>query len=93
MTKGNDLQASNVPGLREDVYVAGAKVERLYGFGPLPGCAAMISFVSHGPVGCVGVNFDPAAFSEQELFVRSLLEGFGEVLSLHEGSAEPIART
>ena len=23
MTKGNDLQASNVPGLREDVYVAG----------------------------------------------------------------------
>lgn len=92
MTKGNDLQASNVPGLREDVYLAGAKVERLYGYGPLPGCAAMISFVSHGPVGCIGVNFDPAAFTEDELFLQSLLEGFWEVLSLHEGSAKPIAR-
>lgn len=37
MTKDNDLQASNVPGLREDAYLAGGKVERTYGFGPLRG--------------------------------------------------------
>lgn len=92
MTKGNDLQASNVPGLREEVYLAGAKVERMYGYAPLPGCAAMITLVSHGSVGCVGVNFDSASFTEPEIFVRSLLEGFTEVLALHPGSGEPLAR-
>jgi WS/DGAT/MGAT family acyltransferase len=92
MTKGNDLQASNVPGLREDVYLAGAKVERVYGYAPLPGCAGMITFISHGPVGCVGANYDAAAFTEPELFVRSLGEGFEEVLGLHPGSAKPVVR-
>jgi hypothetical protein len=92
MTKGNDLQASNVPGLQEDVYLAGAKVERMYGFGPLPGCAAMAAFVSHGTVGCVGVNFDPASFTQPELFIDSLVEGFAEVLELCPGSAPPQAR-
>jgi diacylglycerol O-acyltransferase len=41
---------------------------------------------------CVGVNFDPASFTQPELFTHSLLEGFTEVLSLHPGSAAPIAR-
>lgn len=93
MTKGNDLQASNVPGIGEDLYLAGAKVERLYPYAPLPGCAAMITFLSHGPIGCVGVNFDQASFTEPELFLRSLLEGFSEVLALYPGSGEPVART
>jgi hypothetical protein len=92
MTKGNDLQASNVPGLREEVFLAGAKVERIYGYAPLPGCAAMITFLSHGPVGCLGVNFDPASFTEEEIFVRSLKEGFEEVLALLPGSAEVVVR-
>ncbi len=43
LTKSNDLQASNIPGLRHDVYLAGAKIERVYPFGPLPGCAMMIT--------------------------------------------------
>lgn len=92
MTKGNDLQASNVPGLREDVYLAGAKVERVYGYAPLPGCASMITFISHGPVGCVGVNFDAASFTEEEIFLRSLKEGFEEVLALNPGSGEVVIR-
>ena len=93
MTKGNDLQASNVPGIGDDLYIAGAKVERIYPYAPLPGCAAMITFLSHGPIGCVGVNFDSASFTEPELFVTSLLEGFREVLALHPGSGDPVART
>jgi WS/DGAT/MGAT family acyltransferase len=92
MTKGNDLQASNVPGLQGEVFLAGAKVERMYGMGPLPGCAAMISIISHGPVGCVGINLDPAAFTEPRLFVDSLVEGFAEVLELCPGSTVPVAR-
>ncbi|MEM9728377.1 MAG: WS/DGAT domain-containing protein, partial [Myxococcota bacterium] len=53
LTQSNDLQASNVPGIREDVFVAGAKVLRSYPFGPLPGCAAMVAMVTHGETCCV----------------------------------------
>jgi hypothetical protein len=52
----------------------------------------MITLVTHREVGCVGVNFDLAAFTEPDLFVRCLAEGFGEVLSLHPGAGEPIVR-
>jgi hypothetical protein len=92
MTKGNDLQASNVPGIGEEVYLAGARIERMYPFAPLPGCAAMITLVSHGPVGCVGINFDAASFTEPALFVQSLLGGFTEVLSLHPDAGKPESR-
>ncbi|MEM9730843.1 MAG: wax ester/triacylglycerol synthase domain-containing protein, partial [Myxococcota bacterium] len=64
LTQSNDLQASNVPGIREDVFVAGAKVLRSYPFGPLPGCAAMVAMVTHGETCCVGANIDPAAITD-----------------------------
>lgn len=82
MTKANDLQASNVPGLRGDRYVAGAKVERAYGFGPLPGCATMISLISHGELCYIGINLDPAAVTDAPRFVRCLREGFDEVIAV-----------
>src|SRR5205085_7306234 len=82
LTKANDLQASNVRGIREDVYIAGAKIERAYPFGPLPGCASMITLASHGSLCCIGANVDPAAVTEPERFDRNLREGFDEVLAL-----------
>ncbi|MDJ0869383.1 MAG: wax ester/triacylglycerol synthase family O-acyltransferase [Myxococcota bacterium] len=90
LTATNDLQASNVPGIREDVYLAGAKIERSYGFGPLPGCAAMITLMSHGDTCCIGVNVDPAAVTESDLFAECLSGGFSEVLALHPGSRAPV---
>jgi WS/DGAT/MGAT family acyltransferase len=90
-TKNVDLQASNVPGLREDVYLAGAKIERSYPFGPLPGCAAMITMLSHGRYCCVGANIDAASFTDVEGFGRCLEAGFNEVLSLYP-DAEPAVR-
>ncbi|HEY1968309.1 MAG TPA: wax ester/triacylglycerol synthase domain-containing protein [Pseudonocardia sp.] len=93
MTRSNDLQASFVPGPREHRFLAGAHIERVYPYAPLPGCPAMITLVTHRDVGCVGVNFDLAAFTEPELFVRCLADGFAEVLALHPGSAQPTVRT
>jgi hypothetical protein len=93
MTKANDLQASFLPGPRDSRYLAGARLERVYPYAPLPGCPAMITLVTHRDVACVGVNFDPVAFTEPELFTDCLLEGFAEVLALHCPSARPIART
>ncbi|WP_051341929.1 wax ester/triacylglycerol synthase domain-containing protein [Pseudonocardia spinosispora] len=92
MTKGNDLQASNVPGLGEELYLAGAKIERMYGFGPLPGCASMITLITHGRTACVGINMDAAAFTEPDTFVSCVRDGFAEVLALHPGAATPTVR-
>jgi WS/DGAT/MGAT family acyltransferase len=92
MTKSNDLQASNVPGLREELYLAGARIERAYGFGPLPGCASMITMTTHGDTCCVGANIDPAAVTDTELFAQCLERGFAEVLSLYPSAAPPVRR-
>lgn len=87
---GNDLQASNVPGLPFDAYLCGARIQRVYPFAPLPGCAAMITLVTHGEVCCVGANLDAEAITDRALFTDCLLRGFSEVLSLHPGSADPV---
>ena len=92
MTKSNDLQASNVPGLRDDLYLAGARIERVYGFGPLPGCASMITLNTHRDTCCIAANIDPAAITDPELFAQCLERGFAEVLSLHPGAAPPVRR-
>lgn len=80
MTRGNDLQASNIPGLREEVFLAGARIDRLYPFAPLPGCAAMIAMVTHGDTCCVAANLDAGAIPDPDAFTTCLREGFDEVL-------------
>lgn len=81
-TARNDLQASNVPGIPFDVYVAGAKVERMYPFGPLPGCAVMATMLTHGSTACLGLNHDAAAVTDTDLFATCVEAGFAEVLAL-----------
>ena len=68
----------------------GAKIERSYGFGPLPGCAAMITLISHGDTCCIAANVDPAAVTEVDLFAECLSRGFSEVLALQPGSKAPV---
>ena len=92
LTKSNDLQASNVPGLRDELYLAGARIERVYGFGPLPGCATMITLNTHRDTCCIAANVDPAAITEPALFSECLARGFEEVLSLHPSARPPIRR-
>lgn len=77
-----DLQASNVAGVPVPVYLAGARIERMFPFGPVPGCAAMATLVSHAGVCCIGVNLDTAAVTEPALFMRCLQESLDEVVEL-----------
>jgi WS/DGAT/MGAT family acyltransferase len=86
-TQSNDFQASNVPGIGHDVYIAGAKITHMYPFGPLPGCAAMLTLVSHAGTCCIGANVDRAAITDPEVFASCLREGFDEVLALAPGQA------
>ena len=82
LTKVSDVQASNIPGLGHAVYLAGAKVLRMYPIGPRPGVAAMVTMVSYDGLCCIGVNVDPEAVTDLELFETCLREGFDEVLEL-----------
>jgi diacylglycerol O-acyltransferase / wax synthase len=82
-----DLQASNVAGLPYQAYIAGARIERMLPFGPLPGCAVMATLLSYAGTCCIGLNLDPAAVTEPELFVDCLEGGIQEVLALANGRA------
>lgn len=86
---GADVQASNVAFYPGETYLAGAKVVRHYGLGPLPGVAMMVVLISRGGQCTVTVRYDRAAVRDEALFTRCLVEGFDEVLAL---AGDPIAR-
>ncbi len=74
-----DVQASNVPGHKSDIYLAGARVERMLGVGPLPGAAMMVTFISHVELASLTVNYDPAAVRDAALLERCLRDAFAEI--------------
>lgn len=76
-----DIQISNVPGIREDVYLGGAKVLRILPFPPLPGSAAMIAMLTHGDDCCLGFNLDTAAIMNPALLMRAMTESFAEIFA------------
>ena len=78
----SDVQASNIPGMPYPVYLAGARVLRIYPMGPRPGVAAMVALISYDGTCCVAVNLDPDAITDLELFEGCLRDGFDEVLAL-----------
>lgn len=86
----SDVQASNVPVWPGDTFIAGAKILRHYGIGPLPGVAMMVVLISRSGYITVTTRYDRAAITDDQLFARCLLAGFDEVLALGgDGHAEP----
>jgi hypothetical protein len=81
-THSIDLQASNFRGLTRDAYVAGCRVERVFPFGPAPGCGLMATLVSHGDRCCIGLNIDTAAVDDPRAMADCIDAGFAEVLAL-----------
>jgi hypothetical protein len=90
----SDVQASNVPVYAGDTYIAGAKILRQYGLGPLPGVAMMVVLISRSGYCTITTRYDRAAITDPELFARCLLSGFDEVLALGgDGRAAPVSFT
>jgi diacylglycerol O-acyltransferase len=89
LTSTTDVQASNVPGYPEPPYIAGAKILKTLPFGPLPGVPMMIILVTEGGNCFIGVHYDTASITDQELFAQCLQEGFDEVLALDPGRQDP----
>ncbi|HTM84183.1 MAG TPA: WS/DGAT domain-containing protein, partial [Mycobacterium sp.] len=85
-----DVQASNVAMYPGETFIAGAKVLRHYGIGPLPGVAMMAVLLSSNGLCTSSVRYDRAAITDETLFARCLQEGFDEVLAL---AGEPVAHS
>jgi WS/DGAT/MGAT family acyltransferase len=76
-----DLQASNIPGLDREAYLAGARIERMYVFGPVPGSAIMATLLSHQGTCCIGIATDHDAVPDPDALLSCLREAFDEVLA------------
>ncbi|MGH9125921.1 MAG: wax ester/triacylglycerol synthase domain-containing protein [Acidimicrobiales bacterium] len=77
-----DFAASNVPGVPVPLYLAGAKLEAQYPFGPRSGTAINVTLLSYLDRLFVGVNSDPAAVADQPRLMACLRDGFDEVLKV-----------
>ena len=82
MLKGDDVVVTNVPGPPCETYLAGARVDRLFGFAPVSGAALNVSLLTPAKRSCVGVNIDTAAIADGGLMLRCLQEGFDEILGV-----------
>jgi diacylglycerol O-acyltransferase len=82
MLKHVDFLASNVPGVTVPLYVAGAKVEAWYAFGPTIGASVNVTLMSYVDTCFVGLTIDTAAVPDPDCLLRCLAEGFEEVLAL-----------
>lgn len=89
VTQSIDLQASNIPGLSRPAYIAGARITRMFPFGPAPGPAVMITLCSHDGTCCIGINMDASAIPDGPQFVDNLREGFDEVVGLADARIAP----
>ncbi len=80
MLRGVDFVTSNVPGVPVPVFLAGARMEAQFPFGPMSGAATNVTLLSYLDEVQIGVNSDPAAVPDGDVFVSCLEEGFAEVL-------------
>jgi len=82
MLKAVDFVATNVPGLHDRAFLAGAEVVRQYAFAPPSGAGLSIALLSHVDQCCVGINIDTAAVPDPDLMTACLRAGFDEVTAL-----------
>ena len=85
-----DAQVSNIPGIREPVYMAGAQVTHFWPFAPAAGCGMMITMMSHTGRCCIGINTDQAAVTEPDLLRECFAAGLEEILALGESAQKPV---
>jgi diacylglycerol O-acyltransferase len=75
-----DIQASNVPGYPQETFLAGARVERQYGLGPLPRVGMMAILVSRAGICTVTFRYDTASFTAGDQLEKCLQLGFDEII-------------
>jgi len=82
LLKAIDFVTSNVPGPPCPVFVSGARIERLIGFGPLSGSGMNATLYGYDGIAEIGIATDPAAVPDPDLLVECLIAGIDEVLAV-----------
>jgi WS/DGAT/MGAT family acyltransferase len=82
MLKSIDFVTSNVPGPPFPVWSSGARVESMFGFGPLSGAAVNVTLFSYDGQVQFAIATDPAAVRDPEFFTDCLKLGVEEILSV-----------
>jgi diacylglycerol O-acyltransferase / wax synthase len=82
MTTSALVTASSWPGLKEPAYVAGARFDKMFVFGPLPGTSMCTAMNSHVGTCCIGINVDGAAFPNIDSLWAAMQQGLDQVLAL-----------
>ena len=82
MLKGVDFVTSNVPGAPIPVYLAGARMEAQIALGPLSGSAMNVTLLSYCDHVNIGINIDPAAVPDVDVFMECLRTAYDDLLDL-----------
>ena len=88
-----DIQASNVPGYAQETFLAGARVDRQYGLGPLPRVAMMAILISRAGTCTVAFRYDTASFTAADQLEKCLQAGFDEIVELGRPPARSAPKT
>jgi WS/DGAT/MGAT family acyltransferase len=81
MLKGIDFVTSNVPGPPFETFVSGARVDEIYGFGPLGGAAVNVTLFSYDGTLGFAINSDRSAVVDPLLLRACIEAGVQEVLT------------
>jgi diacylglycerol O-acyltransferase len=76
------LTTSSWPGLSEELFIAGAKFERMFVFAPLPGTSMTGAMCTHAGTCCIAMNVDGEVFEQSELLWECMQRSLDEVLAL-----------
>lgn len=87
----SDLTASNVPGVPAPVWLAGAKVLRMYPLVGTIGAAINVTMLTYNGTASVGVSSDDAAVDDRAELIRSLQYGFEQVVGKSVLVSEPLS--
>jgi len=82
MMRGLDFQASNVPGSPFPLYLLGRRIESMVPLGPMAGAGANVTLLSYCGDLNLGVNVDPAAVTDPDLFMACLREAYDDVMEV-----------
>ena len=87
----SDLTASNVPGIPVPVWLAGARVERMYPLVGTIGAAINVTMLTYTDTASVGMSSDDAAVGDRAELLESLRVGFREVVGESAFIGDPIS--
>jgi hypothetical protein len=81
MMKGVDVLASNVTGPPFPLYIAGAKIDDFWPFGPPAGAAINVTMFSYDGTMRFGITTDTAAITDRATFLASLDAALADALA------------